>query len=148
VKKKEEKKNPFQSCFARNVMEFRGSGNYELTKPEEASLWRNQTMGYRLWKAGSLGAVVGAFAAAVTGYWYDYPPLKPTDGYKTAAWASAKMTGKVAFAFASAALVYQTTVEIVNEFQERRTALGPFLGGTLGCMTLGMTSAYFILYLP
>lgn len=122
-------------------MEFRTS-NYEQKKPLEESLWINQSVSHRLWKAGSIGALVGAFTSAIACYWYDYPVLKPTDGYRTAAWACAKITGRVAFGFAASSLVYQSTIEVVNQYQERRTAVGPFLGGMLGCVTLGMASTY------
>jgi hypothetical protein len=122
-------------------MEFR-TVKYHATKPDEESLWKNQGVAHRLWKATTLGGFAGALSAAIAGYWYDYPKLKPTDGYRTAAWGSIKLTSKVAFAFASASLVYQATNEIVNGFQERRTALAPLLGGVAGIMTLGLTTKY------
>lgn len=123
-------------------MDFRPPSGYEHKKPREEDLWVHRSVGHRMWKAGSIGALVGAFTSAIACYWYDYPVLKPTDGYRTAAWACAKITGKVAFAFAASSLVYQGTVEMTNQFQERRTAAGPFLGGLLGCVTLGMASTY------
>lgn len=122
-------------------MELRTT-NYEQKKPREEDLWINQSVSHRLYKAGSIGALVGAFTSAIACYWYDYPVLKPTDGYKTAAWACAKITGRVAFGFAAASLVYQSTIEVVNQYQERQTAAGPFIGGMLGCATLGMASTY------
>lgn len=122
-------------------MEFYRPG-VETEKPREENLWKHQSVGHRLWKAGSIGAIVGAFTSAIACYWYDYPPLKVTDGYRTAAWQCAKITGKVGFAFGAASLAYQGTVEAVNAYQERRTAAGTFLGGLVGCMTLGMASTY------
>lgn len=114
--------------------------DYHTKKPREEDLWVHKSVGYRLFNVTSIGAIVGAFSSSIACYWYDYPPLKVTDNYRTAAWACAKITGKVAFAFAASSLVYQSTVEITNQYQERRTAAGPFLGGALGCITLGMMS--------
>lgn len=119
------------------------TADYIDTKPQEELLWKNRSVSYRMWKAASLGAIVGGVSAAIAGYWYDYPILKPGDGYRAAAWSSIKLTGKVAFAFASASLAFQATNEIVNSYQERRTFLGPLLGGAAGISVLGLTSTYF-----
>ena len=114
--------------------------NYEQQIPQEESLWKNRGVGHRLWKAWSIGAVTGVFTSAIVSYWYDYPVLTAKDGYRGAVYASLKMTGKYAFAFSTASIAFQATIEMVNNFQEKRTALGPFLGGIASIMTVGLFS--------
>lgn len=121
-------------------MELRSVVGYSSEKPREEDLWKNKTLGYRLQKAGTLGAITGVVAAATTSYFWDYPVLGSNQGYKAASWSIAKMTGRVALAFGVASMAYQGTVEFVNRFQERRTAFGPFFGGIVGGIGLGVMS--------
>jgi hypothetical protein len=126
-------------------MELR-TPTYQQHLPTEESLWKNRGVGHRLWKAWSIGAITGAFTSAVVGYWYDYPVLTAKDGYKTAFMGSLKLTGKYALGFSAASLIFQATTEFVNAYQQKRTVLGPFLGGIASVLSIGLMSTLHSLF--